>query len=106
MVNAAAYKMQSSDPQMAGVVRHDRRQEQLGRSTQLTCAARVLEDYGLDPVALTGREASQAKVGPTKLVKRIKAAQLDRLCSRGRSMVGMLLSCRAMPPTTEQAQDG
>ena len=68
VVSAAAYKLRSSDPQLAGVVRHDQEQEQHGR---VTCAAQVLTEYGLDTGRLAGKDAAQAVVTPTKLVKRL-----------------------------------
>ena len=54
VVSASAYKLQSRDPQIRGVVQHDHQQEQQGRRTQRQCAALVLSKYDLPEGWLSG----------------------------------------------------
>ena len=79
VVSAAAYKLQSRDPQMRGVVQHDLQQEQQGRRTQRQCAARVLRKYDLPGEWLSGVDSEGRKVRPGSLVGRLRTAQLEKL---------------------------
>ena len=66
--SAAAYKLQSQDPQVKGVVQHDHHQERMGRKTQRQCAVRVFTKYGLPVEWLGGKDSEGRTVKPASLV--------------------------------------
>ena len=79
VVSAATYRMQSTDPQVAGTVLYDQLQEKEGHRTQLTAARKVLEKHGLDPALLDGEGPRGETIKPAAVVGRLKAAQLAGL---------------------------
>ena len=105
VVSASAYKLQSPDPQLKGVVRHDYHQECLERKTQRQCAAQVLSRYGLPEEWLRGRDSEGKRVKPSSLVGRLKTAQVEKLHSTllSRKIHGRHAQELQLPPTNRPA---